>query len=730
MQVPDVFHLNDWEIRRFFIVILSLLLIFWGSIILSFLKFPIPLIQQISGFLSLTFVPGLLLLRVLRMHNLSAVRTTVYSVGLSLAVLMITGFFMNIVYPFFGITYPISLWPIVLTISSVVVLLSILAYLRDRTFSSPDNLNLQELLSPPVLALSLLPFGAVAGTYLMNNYGINSVLMILLPIIALIPVVIACTPYIPEKYYPYAVFSVALTLLYHTALISMYVWGWDIQYEYYLTSTVIQNGLWDPTIHGNCNAMLSLVMIVPFYSIALNLGLDWVFKIIYPFLFALVPLGLYSVFNRQTNGKIAFLACFFFMSLFVFYTEMLALARQEIAELFCVLIILSMIDRDLNKIQRSFFLLVFSMSLIVSHYGLSYLTMFILLGAWALATAGSEIQKLIDQTFAWIQRKVRLLSGLHLQKYTFHPTVISSYFVLFYGIFVLIWYIYISSSSSFDSIVQIAHHITTSISSELLSPDAAQGLKIITTKEAATLHEVNKYLQLLTMLFIAIGFMVSFVRQKEVRFDLKYLLMAFGALCICICGVTLPYFASALNTSRLYQFSLIFLAPFCIIGGTTVFSGFKSLVGDPGRSLQIFSIFLSIFLLFNCGWIYEVSQDDPTSFALNGDIDSASFNIMEVYGVDWLSYFTDGKRIYGDDCRRLLIKRYFGNSQNEITQDAIKQNRDDTYIFLGTLNIETIKSSGSLSTTTSVSSVRFAISSYLCPYNVIYTCGGSKIYSL
>lgn len=483
-------------------------------------------------------------------------------------------------------------------------------------------------------------------------------------------------------------------------------------------------------MYSNCNAMLSLVMLVPFYSVALNLGLDWVFKIIYPFLFALVPLGLYAVFKRQTNSKIAFLACFFFMSLFVFYAEMVSLARQEIAELFLVLIILSMLDRDLTGLQRAVLFLAFSMSLIVSHYGLSYLFMFILFVAWALATVGYyvDIWRSANQLFAWMQSKVHLLSGLNLQKYSFHPILMPFNFVLFYGLFILIWYIYMSSSSSFDAIIKIVHQIATSISSELFNPDAAQGLAIITTEAATPLHEIGKYLQLLTIFFVVIGFVISFVHHSEIRFNIRYLLMAFGALCICIGGVVLPYFASALNTSRVYQICLIFLAPFCIVGGMIIFSGFRTLLGKPSRSLQLLSVFFGIFLLFNCGWIYEFGQDDTTSFALNENKDSASFNTMEFCGAEWLFHFTDGKKIYGDDLRRLLIKRYFGDAKSRITPKVIKQNWNEQnwngiYVFFGTVNTQTAEFS-------TVNNGRYEYKKYdftLC--SLIYNCDGSIIYS-
>jgi hypothetical protein len=109
MPINDVFQANDWEIRCLLIIVLSLFFAFWGSISLDILGFSIPFLRQITGFLLLTFVPGILILRILRAHYLGAVRTTVYATGLSLATLMFTGFFVNIAYPIFGVYRPLSL---------------------------------------------------------------------------------------------------------------------------------------------------------------------------------------------------------------------------------------------------------------------------------------------------------------------------------------------------------------------------------------------------------------------------------------------------------------------------------------------------------------------------------------------------------------------------------------------------------------------------------------------
>ncbi len=260
----------------------------------------------------------------------------------------------------------------------------VLCYIRDKDFADPSYIDIGDVLSTPVLFLCLVPFLTVLGTYLMNFYHNNILLIILIILLAIISLLIVFDKFIPKNLYPLAVFVIAISLLYHNSLISMYIWGWDTHHEYYLSNLVIANPLWDSTIPYAVNAMLSIVMFSPIVSSICNMSLTWVFKIIYPLLFSLVPLGLYRVFQKQIDDKIAFLSCFFFVSLFMFYTEMLQLARQQIAELFFVLLILLMIDKNMDKTKRAFLFIVFGVSLVVSHYALSYIYMFCLISAWLI----------------------------------------------------------------------------------------------------------------------------------------------------------------------------------------------------------------------------------------------------------------------------------------------------------------------------------------------------------
>ena len=735
MQINNPLQMNDWEIKKFLKVVLAIQLAVWGVIGLDVAGLQVPIMRQFIGFVYLIFVPGILILRILKLHKLGNIETLLYTVGLSIVTLMFTGLFMNTFYPLFGISGPISLTPLMITMSVVVFVLCVLSYVIDKDFSNPSFIDVGNVLSPPALFLCLIPFLAILGTYLMNFYHNNILILILIVVVALVALLIGFNKFIPKNLYPLAVFVIAISILFHRSLISMYVTGYDIQFEYYLCNLVKMNGMWDPTRLGNLNAMLSLVMLAPIYSIILNMEITWVFKIIYPLLFSLVPLGLYPVFQKQTDDKIAFLSCFFFMSLVGSFCELTTLARQEIAELFFVLLILLMIDKNMDKIKRSFLFIVFGISLTVSHYGLSYIYMFCLISAWLLLVLAENpnIQKM----------KGRLLSNFdryNNKEFPSNPLLsnardrtIHSTFVLLFVVFTLTWYMYVSSSSAFYSIVHIGDHIASSIFTDFLNPEAAEGLSQMLTKpKPGLLHEVNRVILYLNQIFIVIGCIVL-LKQREMKFESEYTVFSMVNLGILFASIAVPFFASSLNMNRVYQISLFFLAPFCVIGGITVLRMIGKIVRVTWtnkavrRSLGILSVYFVIFLLYQIGFVFYVAEGQTGSISLDSTSDSWCFNNQEVFGAKWLYDVKDSNIIYADRSRHLLLISCLGGGQIKVLRpDNVGpiQIRKNSYIYLGRPNV----------VEHNITVIRGGVQEYINIEHIIdtrsniYTNGGSEIY--
>ncbi|MCD4678482.1 MAG: DUF2206 domain-containing protein [Desulfobacula sp.] len=430
---------------KIFPIVFAIQFAILGAIGLDLIGIQIPIIRQFFGFIYLTFIPGTLIIIILKLNKLGNIERLMYTVGLSISFLMFIGASLNIIYPFFGISHPISVIPLIVSLSVATMILCILIFIREKNFSA-YIIEIKDILFPQVLFLCLLPLLSVIGTYFVNFYQTNIILMFLIIAIALIVVLIGFDIFIPKNLYPLAVIIIAISLLLHNSTISMYLWGWDIHAEYYWANTTILKSLWDSTTPSNVNSMLSITMLAPIFSNITGMSLTWVFKIFYPLIFSLVPLGLYRIYQKQTNDKIAFLSVFLFMSFYSFFTTMLQLARQQIAEIFLILIVLLIIDTNMNRLKQTILVIIFMFSLGVSHYGLSYIVLFLLIATY------------FSYCFEGRYKNMKLTSN------------ITATLVLLYIVFVITWYMNISNSSSFNSFVLIGDHIITSIVTDFLQP--------------------------------------------------------------------------------------------------------------------------------------------------------------------------------------------------------------------------------------------------------------------
>lgn len=711
MKILNPIKMNNWGIKKLLRIIFAIQIAVLGTIGLDMIGINIPILRELITFIYLIFIPGVLILRILKIHNINSVESLLYGVGLSITSLMFIGLFMNSVFPVFKIFNPISPFYLIITISIVVLILCILSYIRDNEFSSEDYIDIGNFSKKGFLYL--IPFLAVIGTYLMNSDQNNILLMIMIPSIALL-VILAAFDKITENEYPFIIFIISLSLLFHTSLISQYLWGWDIHHEYYIANLVMQNSFWDLNIPYSTNAMLSIAILAPILSKITNIDLIWVFKVLYPFIFSLVPVGLYLVFKRQLNGKIAFLSTFFFMSIFTFFREMNQLARQEIAELFFALVIMLMVDTSMDKIKRALLMIIFALSIIVSHYGLSYIFMLSLIGVYLIVIVDSNSIKKI-------KNKIKLNHVLENR--------LTSSFVILFIILALAWYMYTSSSSAFNSIVHIGDQIVGSISTDFLNPDAAQGAAVLSSEVISPIQNVPKYLNLLFQLFILLGVVSTVYKIYKTKFKLEYVLFAFVNLILLVLSVLLPYFASALNVTRVYHIALFFLAPFAIIGGiesfkiiNKVFKG-KWTEKKAEKSLKIISMLVIVLFLFYTGFIYEVTNDNPTSFSLS-KIDYPINDYHEIRGMEWLYQVKRDKLVYADAYRLPLALSY--GPTDEIQRNYNYTNR--SYVFLGKFNIETgnIFISEKIKATKNQSYVNY--NDIIENKNEIYDNGNSKVY--
>ena len=668
-----VLNLNS---KKLLIVIVSLQLAFLGIVALDSLGLGIPILRQVIGFLYLTFVPGILLIGVFRINNLNTLETLLYSAGLSLSFLMFIGFLMNFFYPLIGISKPISITPILFTVTTIILLLCTVFYYRSKEFVL--SLSVKEITSPAVLLLALLPFISIFGAHLLKYYNSNTILLALFAIISVFPLIVSMGKF-PVKILPFLVWIISISLVFSHSLAFKYLSFplSDATVEHYYANLVYQNGIWDPQIFGNHNAMLRIVMLHPIHAILLNLNLTDVFMIIHPLLYSLTPVALYALFKRQTNEKIAFLSCFFFMSLHTFFLILSRMTRAGIAELFLALFALSITDKNISGAKKSLLSIIFALSIVVSHYGTSYLLMFALIASVLLLVL---FRKFL--AFPTIKEKIS----------------ISPIFSILYVVSLLAWYMYISASSSFETLVKFLNHMVSEMSA-MFSPETSYSVYAL-IKDWPFSVEVSRNLIIIAYIFITVGvidLIWNIFKKKEIKVH-----AGFAALSIAFLGIALATFlpTKEFNPARILHLSLVFLAPFLVTG----FLKINRFGKMQNKAYPILAVFLIIFFLFNIGFISEVfikGDDFSPNILISkpraSDINDAQFisvfygfyyTEQDVSSAKWLSKLREDKlKIYTDKPGiffNLIAPPRKSKSYVRITN---KTHIEDGYIFLRAHNI-------------------------------------------
>ncbi|MBM3175509.1 MAG: DUF2206 domain-containing protein [Chloroflexi bacterium] len=747
---------NDWPIKK---CLLISAIILAGTLALTTLAafgIDIPVLRQVIAFTFLTLVPGVLILRIMKVHNIGFLEGLVYSVGLSLAFTMFMGAFINIALPPLGIPQPISTTPVTISLSTGILILMAVAWWRDRDYIPEIKPGRAKLSLPALLTLALVLVLTILGACLINAFQNNVVLIICLLGMAAIVAFIAFGKFIDSSLYPIAIFVMSLALLYQTTLISPYPIGSDIYLEYHYYIQVINSGRWDFTVPTTVNSCMSLTLLAPVYSLMLHVDGAWIFKSVYPLLFALLPLALFQIFRQQIGDRKAFLSVVFFVAVPTYILEMIALCRQQIAELFLVLLLLILVTNKLSSFSKTFLTCVFALSMAVSHYALGFIG-FIFLGLF-LPLLLILRSRAFSRIWQWTAGGRDRLPESMVQTTRFPYEYIA--LVLVYFVLGLTYYGVVASGinlSTLDSLWRsqwsdLFSGIGSSIAvpqpppATITAPQIGSSDSLIRTAlgldfaAATLLGKIFRIFQYLTQLFIIVGCLRLIFRPRGLNFVPPYICFSITSALLLAACILLPNFASPLNTTRWYHLSLITLAPFCILGGETIWLGISSLWHKirhiaPGTSsaarcrpviarqscepktwqsekqphsnnsdnnqthLKFVALAVLIpYFFFTSGVIFEVSKhqvtdriDIPYSIALSSyRIDLAGvFNQQDGAAAQWLSLnVPHNSKIYVDDHTSQLLK-FYGINKEQIThypQDSDKL-QDASYAFLSSWNV-------------------------------------------
>jgi len=673
----------------------------------------IPVARQILGFIYFTFTPGFIIVKLLKLNELDLVKTALFSVGLSIAFLMIVGLLINELSSMLGLPQQFSLVSLMTVLNSLILIGGVLVFLKSEI----KTRNIEPIRKSPLILLFLcLPVLSITGAIWVKTYEINLILLFMITlIVSLFALEVILKKNLPSKLYPLAIFMIAISLLYHSSIMSdnLIHFGSDTPGEVFAFKVAEKNAHWSPINPypgdlsvGRTYAMLSVTILPIVYSSLLNLNVIWIFKLLNPILFALVPMGLYILWSKFISAKYAFVSAFFFMAYNVFYTEMLGLNKQMIGELFFVLLLLVIFNKKMRPLNKTSCFLIFGFALIVSHYALAEIFLFLI---------SFILISLI------IMKKPRRKITLAM--------------VLCFFAIMFLWYLYTSNSAVFDAFLQFGELVSSQLG-EFFNPAAREqtvlrglGLEVPPT----IWNMMSRIFAYITQLLIVVGLVGVITKRVGYHFEIEYLLLSLFSAMLLAALILVPGLANTMNMTRFYHILLLFLAPLCLLGVKTIMNIFSTRKKEIMVSLLLLAVLVPYFL-FQTGFVYEVTGNDSWSvplskyrmptYRLYGQLGYTT--AYSISGAEWLSenVAVEYRQIYADAWGRVTELRAYGSVYVGHVEKLSNTTRiaANGIVYLSSLNIieETVVGSRYVWNPSELD--------FLSDLNTIYSDGGCEVY--
>ena len=242
---------------------------------------------------------------------------------------------------------------------------------------------------------ALIP-ASVIGARILNAGGTSTLSITTEAAVALLaPVIILHRRELPSLCLAWALSCQCLALLLLTSLRGTFISGHDILYEFAIFKTTLVHSHWSMLYaHNPYNACLSLT-ILPVLLVRDVPGLlgENVFRIIYPVLCSLVPVGAFAIARRFVSPRHSYIAGFLFMVSAFLTLHFPYISRQEVGLFFFMAILLAMAVPPSEGRSRQVIVPTLAFGLIVSHYSTAYTAVAIMAVAVVVQFAIGQLRR-------------------------------------------------------------------------------------------------------------------------------------------------------------------------------------------------------------------------------------------------------------------------------------------------------------------------------------------------
>ena len=438
--------------------------------------------------------------------------------------------------------------------------------------------------------------------------------------------------------YYLGIYLIGGCLILSTTLASSQLIGTDVNVEYYFSRMVILNG-WDTSLNNSFNSSMPITVLAPLLSGYSESNLIWVYKIVFPLLFACAPVLLLYIYSRFMPIKTAFLSSFIFIIVPTYLLEMPQIARQMVSELVLVGIVALLISKIDHK-WKMLYVLICSLIIIASHYSMA--------------------------TFLFVILFVATIGYLRYDKEKWRALDLAIILILSIGCFYGYSH-WVASGWQVEDMANATKILTDSIVSGGIASGNVQSNPI----------SIN-WLHVVLVLGLAYGVYQMIVDKKNPGIYKLWIIMAFSMLLV---SIIYPSISSSINFTRYYHLMLIFLAP-------AVVYTFKRATIRTTTTLAIIVFIISSGLLFNLMRIDNIEYPNiPYSIALeNKRLDAGNYLTDTDDDAARWAYENGIEEIYCDLGGNAALEHYYPMRELKMMGDF----SPGTYIFFREWNNNTL----------------------------------------
>jgi uncharacterized membrane protein len=506
---------------------------------------------------------------IVRKYTDSQFETIIIGTGVSLSIVVLVGLVLNFAIPASLLGSPLEKLP--LAYSLVLILYGTYEIFQfDCTLITLSKDDIRGIL----FSISI---GVIAVVSAFLYRGNETTLFVLILIaVSLFPLLIAVlSP--SNRFTMWMIWAASIAILLRVTLASPYLPGMDISIEVGWARTIIDQGLWEPSIHNNQNATLSISMLIPGLSLITGLGPVVVSKTIVPAYFSLVPVGVYYICSRTFDNSIGYLSAFIVIFYFGFYVALPHNIKTSTAELFVVIFLLLLLLEQFSLERRILCILAMA-GIVTSHYG----TAIVVLAAFTIG----------------------ILSYTLLQSW--RDLGIKSHYLLMAiigNIIVLSWYMFVSGSAFITYAVYGSKLIRRLITSQTATGSGSVSQYV--DVPAPLSIDLSQYLLIALAIFAAVGLTITFVNilRRKSYYSSLYIGVASGFALLIPGSMVVADF----NIARVGHISFLLISPFAII---TLKKALSVVITRRTIQFSTIAFFLMCLFLVQSG-VFAVANPNP-----------------------------------------------------------------------------------------------------------------------